>query len=65
MTNHTVTDTLTLLRRNLRHTARYPSMTVGAIFGPVIVLLLFLALALTWCVALGAGRVRLGGGGVR
>jgi ABC-2 type transport system permease protein len=41
VTNHAVTDTLTLLRRNLRHTVRYPSMTVGAIFGPVIVLLLF------------------------
>ena len=41
MRNRTVTDTLTLLRRNLRHTVRYPSMTVGAIFGPVIVLLLF------------------------
>src|SRR3954469_10886556 len=41
MRNRTVTDTLTLLRRNLRHTVRYPSMTAGAIFGPVIVLLLF------------------------
>jgi ABC-2 type transport system permease protein len=41
MKSHAVTDTLTLLRRDLRHTVRYPSMTVGAIFGPVIVLLLF------------------------
>ena len=41
MKNRAVTDTLTLLRRNLRHTVRYPSMTLGAVFGPVIVLLLF------------------------
>ncbi|HET9170092.1 MAG TPA: ABC transporter permease [Actinospica sp.] len=38
---HTLTDTLTLLRRNLRHTVRYPSMTLGSVFGPVIMLLLF------------------------
>jgi ABC-2 type transport system permease protein len=41
MPNHVVTDTLTLLRRNLRHTVRYPSMTIGAVLGPVIMLLLF------------------------
>jgi ABC-2 type transport system permease protein len=41
MSTHTVTDTLTLLRRNLRHTLRYPSMTIGSVFGPVIMLLLF------------------------
>ncbi|GAA1958267.1 ABC transporter permease [Catenulispora subtropica] len=39
--NRTVTDTFTLLRRNLRHTIRYPSMTIGSVFGPVIMLLLF------------------------
>ncbi|MEY9927257.1 ABC-2 type transport system permease protein [Catenulispora sp. GP43] len=39
--NHTPTDTFTLLRRNLRHTVRYPSMTLGSVFGPVIMLLLF------------------------
>jgi ABC-2 type transport system permease protein len=39
--NHTLTDTMTLLRRNLRHTIRYPSMTLGSVFGPVIMLLLF------------------------
>ena len=41
---HTVTDTLTLLRRNMRHTIRYPSMTIGAVFGPVIMLLLFVGI---------------------
>jgi ABC-2 type transport system permease protein len=39
--SHTLTDTATLLRRNLRHTIRYPSMTLGSVFGPVIMLLLF------------------------
>ena len=39
--NHTLTDTFTLLRRNLRHTIRYPSMTLGSVFGPVVMLLLF------------------------
>ncbi|HEY1487730.1 MAG TPA: ABC transporter permease [Micromonosporaceae bacterium] len=39
--NHTLTDTFTLLRRNLRHTVRYPSMTLGSVFGPVVMLLLF------------------------
>ena len=39
--SHTLTDTRTLLRRNLRHTIRYPSMTLGSVFGPVIMLLLF------------------------
>jgi ABC-2 type transport system permease protein len=41
MNAHVVTDTLTLLRRNLRHTLRYPSMTIGAVLGPVIMLALF------------------------
>jgi ABC-2 type transport system permease protein len=42
--NHTLTDTMTLLRRNLRHTIRYPSMTLGSVFGPVIMLLLFVGI---------------------
>jgi ABC-2 type transport system permease protein len=41
MKKHTRTDTATMLRRNLRHTLRYPSMTIGSVFGPVIMLLLF------------------------
>ncbi|MEY9890666.1 ABC-2 type transport system permease protein [Catenulispora sp. MAP12-49] len=42
--HHTLTDTFTLLRRNLRHTIRYPSMTLGSVFGPVIMLLLFVGI---------------------
>jgi len=42
--SHALTDTLTLLRRNLRHTLRYPSMTVGSVFGPVIMLVLFVGI---------------------
>ncbi|MFG3051341.1 ABC transporter permease [Kitasatospora sp. NPDC048239] len=38
---YALTDTATMLRRNLRHTLRYPSMTLGSVFGPVIMLLLF------------------------
>lgn len=38
---HAFADTMTMLRRNLRHTIRYPSMTLGSVFGPVIMLLLF------------------------
>jgi ABC-2 type transport system permease protein len=38
---YTLTDTATMLRRNLRHTLRYPAMTVGSVFGPVIMMLLF------------------------
>ena len=34
-------DSLTMLRRNLRHALRYPSMTIATIATPVIVLLLF------------------------
>jgi ABC-2 type transport system permease protein len=41
MKKHTGADTATMLRRNLRHTLRYPSMTIGSVFGPVIMLLLF------------------------
>ena len=36
-----LTDSATMLRRNLRHALRYPSMTIATIAGPVIILLLF------------------------
>ena len=36
-----VTDTGTMLRRSLRHAVRYPSMTLGTLGMPVIMLLLF------------------------
>jgi ABC-2 type transport system permease protein len=61
-TGRTLHDTTTLLRRNLRHTVRYPSMTFGSVFGPVIMLLLFVGVlgrTLGRGLAAGAG----GGGG--
>jgi ABC-2 type transport system permease protein len=36
-----MTDSATMLRRNLRHALRYPSMTISTVAGPVVVLLLF------------------------
>lgn len=38
---HTVTDSATMLRRNLKHALRYPSLTLMVIALPVIFLLLF------------------------
>ncbi|GAB2687467.1 ABC transporter permease [Kitasatospora kifunensis] len=55
---HTLTDTATMLRRNLRHTLRYPAMTVGSVFGPVIMLLLFVGILGK---TLGAGLAATGG----
>jgi ABC-2 type transport system permease protein len=39
--SYAVTDSATMLRRNLRHAARYPSMTISTLAGPVLILLLF------------------------
>jgi ABC-2 type transport system permease protein len=39
--SYAVTDSATMLRRNLRHVLRYPSMTVATVASPVIILLLF------------------------
>jgi ABC-2 type transport system permease protein len=36
-----MTDSLTMLRRNLRHALRYPSMTVAVVATPILMLLLF------------------------
>jgi ABC-2 type transport system permease protein len=36
-----VRDSVTMLRRNLRHALRYPSLTLGTLLIPVLVLLLF------------------------
>ena len=41
MSAYALTDSATMLRRNLRHALRYPSMTVATIGGPVLILLLF------------------------
>src|ERR1035437_7605433 len=38
---HAVSDSATMLRRNLRHALRYPSMSVSIVAMPVIFLLLF------------------------
>jgi ABC-2 type transport system permease protein len=38
---YAATDSATMLRRNLRHALRYPSMTVATVAGPVLILLLF------------------------
>ena len=58
MTSYTLVDTATMLRRNLRHTLRYPSMTMGSVFGPVIMLLLFVGVLGG---TLGAGLATAGG----
>jgi ABC-2 type transport system permease protein len=39
--NYAVTDSATMLRRNLRHALRYPSMTISTVAAPVLILLLF------------------------
>jgi ABC-2 type transport system permease protein len=56
---YTLTDTATMLRRNVRHTLRYPSMTIGSVFGPVIMLVLFVVILGK---TLGAGLASVGGG---
>ncbi|WP_054815346.1 ABC transporter permease [Nocardia arizonensis] len=40
-TGHVLTDSTTMLRRNLLHARRYPSMTFGVVVMPVILLLVF------------------------
>ena len=39
--SYALQDSATMLRRNLRHALRYPSMTIATIAGPVLMLLLF------------------------
>src|SRR5439155_11543731 len=39
--SYAATDSATMLRRNLRHALRYPSMTISTVAMPVIFLLLF------------------------
>lgn len=41
MTTHTLTDSRTMLRRNLVHAKRYPAMTISVIVMPVVLLLIF------------------------
>ncbi len=38
---HAVHDSATMLRRNLKHAIRYPSVSLGAALNPILMLLLF------------------------
>ncbi|WP_149259743.1 ABC transporter permease [Actinomadura sp. K4S16] len=38
---HAAADSATMLRRNLRHALRYPSLTIGGMMMPILILLLF------------------------
>jgi ABC-2 type transport system permease protein len=50
--SYAVRDSLTMLRRNLRHALRYPSLTLATLLIPVLILLLFVGV---YGEALGAG----------
>ena len=41
MSTYALTDSVTMLRRNLRHAQRYPGMTVQIILIPILFLLVF------------------------
>jgi ABC-2 type transport system permease protein len=56
---YAMTDSATMLRRNLRHALRYPSLTLSGVLTPVIILLLFVGVLGD---TLGAGLGRMGGG---
>lgn len=58
--SHAVSDSATMLRRNLRHALRYPSMSVSVVAMPVIFLLLFVYV---FGGTLGAGLGHAPGGG--
>lgn len=58
MSTHTVADSLTMLRRSLRHTARYPVTMVMALGVPIMMLLMFVGI---FGGALGAGMDATGG----
>ena len=40
-TSHVISDSVTMLKRNLLHMIRYPGLSVFTILGPVVILLLF------------------------
>jgi ABC-2 type transport system permease protein len=56
---YAVTDSATMLRRNLRHALRYPALTLAGVMTPIIILLLFVGVLGD---TLGAGLGRMGGG---
>ncbi|MDQ1429320.1 MAG: type transport system permease protein, partial [Acidimicrobiaceae bacterium] len=57
--SYAVADSATMLRRNIRHALRYPSVTIGTVAVPVLILLLFVGL---FGHTLGAGLARASGG---
>jgi ABC-2 type transport system permease protein len=50
--SYALTDSATMLRRNLRHAQRYPSLTMASVMMPIVILLLFVGVLGD---ALGAG----------
>ncbi len=58
--SYAIRDSATMLRRNLRHTVRYPGMTFGVLGTPVVMLLLF---RYVFGATLGAGIGSAGHGG--
>lgn len=60
--SYAVTDSATMLRRNLRHAQRYPSMTLSAVLMPIVILLLFVGV-LGDTLGAGLGRAAAGGAG--
>ncbi|MFF1818943.1 ABC transporter permease [Kribbella sp. NPDC058245] len=55
-TSYALADTGTMLRRNLRHSLRYPSLAIGAVGMPIIMLLLFgLVFGDTFSAGIGGG----------
>ncbi len=59
--SYAVTDSATMLRRNMRHALRYPSMTLSGVLLPIAILLLFVGL-LGHTLGAGLGHAAAGGG---
>jgi ABC-2 type transport system permease protein len=58
--SYALTDSATMLRRNLRHALRYPGLTLGTLLMPIIILLLFVGI-LGDTLAAGLGAAGAGG----
>jgi ABC-2 type transport system permease protein len=58
---YTVSDSATMLRRNLRHAVRYPSMTASVVAMPIVMLLLFVYV-FGGAIGAGLGGASSGGG---
>jgi ABC-2 type transport system permease protein len=58
--SHPISDSMTMLRRNLRHALRYPAMTISVAAMPIVMLLLFVYV---FGGALGTGVGPMGGSG--